>query len=131
MSSLALCGGKGEDVAKQHYTDEALRQKQFDAALAWCKEHDQGACAAVAQLDDNGCQQWPLVKRGALDNRLKGKVDNENPYPAQQVLTTDEEDEIVWMCTELNQHAQGIDREHLGKVVHVDTKAGSCAFVTS
>lgn len=109
--------GKTKHETVQGVKDEAARAAQMREAMAWAESNDKKAWATANRKDEHGNLVWPLISVSALDQRMKGKVDNDNPYAAHQVLTAAEESDLVATCKELNSHGQGLDREHLGNLV--------------
>ena len=51
---------------------QAMRMRQYDKALAYCKEHQ---CGAKKCLNDNK-ENWPLISYSSLFRRLQGKIKN-------------------------------------------------------
>ena len=113
--NLAHCG-KHEDV--ERFKQEAARTAQLKEATVWCKENNKRGYAAAHRLTDDGEKFWPLVTQGSCNRRLDGMVDVDHPFSAHAVLTPQEEQDLVDTCKELSAHAQGVDREHLGKMVY-------------
>ena len=107
--------GKVEDLIK--HKQEADRAAQLKLAVEWCRENNKRGYAAEHCTDDEGNKLWPLAKQNTINRRLDGKVDNDHPFSAHSVLTPAEEADLVAACKELSSHAQGIDREALGKMV--------------
>ena len=113
----ASCVRSKHDAA-EHAKNEAERRKQYDEAMAWCKEGSHTAYAASVLLADDGQgPRWPLITKQSLHTRLTGQVDNAQPFAHSSVLTMAEEADIVSACKDLNRHGQGISRVDLGHMV--------------
>lgn len=113
---LSLCGGNKHEAHSNHL-EAAERARQYKEAVVWCKENGKRGYAASHRKDEEGNWWWPLVTEGSCNRRLAGTVDIDHPFSARQVLTPQEESDIVATCKELNAHAQGIERAQLGKMV--------------
>ena len=120
LAPAAVCGKLSKHDGVEHQLQNEEKARQYREAMAWCNGFEKpkrGYAGSHRWNDDANDWFWPLVSEGGLNSRLDGKVDNENPHASRQVLTPLEEADLVATCKELNAHAQGIKREHLGKMV--------------
>ena len=112
----ACAPSKHDEISR--FKLEAERCAQVKDATAWCIENGKKAYAGSHRTDDDTMELiWPLVTEGSLKRRLSGAVNSDHPFAAHSVLTPQEETDLVATLKELNTHGQGIDREHLGKMV--------------
>ena len=109
---------KSRHADVERFKQEAARTEQLKEAVAWCKENNKKGYPASHRMDDQGNWYWPLVTEGSCNRRLAGAVDVDHPFSSRAVLTPEEEHDLVETCKELNKHAQGVDREQLGKMVY-------------
>ena len=113
---------KSKHADVERFKQEAAHTQQLKEAVAWCKANTKKGYPASHRVDDQ--DKWYCVlaagDRGPqlCNRRLSGAVDVDHPFPSCAVLTPEEEHDLVETCKELNKHAQGVDREQLGKMVY-------------
>ena len=95
---------KGVKVKLSPFSQSALRRKQLEDAVAWCVLKGKGAHACLTHARKEN--KWELVKKSALQSRLNGHVKMGAEHEKRQVLTNDEEKELVDWLIEANKHQQ-------------------------
>jgi hypothetical protein len=119
---LVGCVSKSKHEQHQRHLEEAARVQQLREAVEWCTEDaskPKGGWAGAHRWNyDTGDWWWPLVTEGSLNRRLKNPVLMDHPFAAHQVLTPDEEADLVATCKELANHGQPLGRDQVGKMVH-------------
>jgi len=89
------------------------KDEQYTAAVEWCHTHDKGARAFIsAHLND---EKFSLVKKGALDERLKGTVwvTSKEQHADKRILTELEEAELAQWLKDMNLGRNGQDNDQV------------------
>jgi hypothetical protein len=82
---------------------QAMRMRQYDKALAYCKEHQ---CGAKKCLNDNK-ENWPLVSKTSLIRRLQGKVKDGALNVDKAILTGAERQRLAEVFTSAAKSGHG------------------------
>jgi len=100
------------------FSARALRHEQLTQAVNWCRLNGKGykACLSHAKKE----KKWPLVKVDSLKRRLKGIVKNGRENEARQVLTIDEEEQLItWMVQSNREHNGKTEPDVKAKVIEI------------
>ena len=105
---------KNESKAKDKVNRVKIseRNKQLDAAVQWCKEHN---CRGYAAINSG---LFPLIKdRRTINNRLDETVATGNEKHYCRILTIEEETSIVRHIKNSNRCFQGLSKVELTKLI--------------
>ena len=105
------------DTCKQaHHIKAAVwddKDEQYTAAVEWCHTHDKGARAFISAHPNN--EKFSLVKKSALDERLKGtvRVTSKEQHADKRILTELEEAELALWLKDMNLGRNGQDNDQI------------------
>ena len=110
------------DTCKKAYHIKAAarddKDEQYTAAVEWCHTHNKGARAFISAHPNN--EKFSLVKKSALDERLKGtvRVTSKEQHADKRILTELEEAELAQWLKDMNLGRNGQDNDQIDAKVH-------------